>query len=103
MATENIKGQRKNVRVNINIECPDPSVVPRCVLVGVAKGIPLKMRDGEVLWDSEGAVRLVSGRATASFDLPKEKADLSRMRLFFPNREDYNLFRFVHPLYGGNY
>lgn len=103
MATENIKGQRKNVRVNINIECPDQSVVPRCVLVGVAKGIPLKMRDGEVLWDSEGAVRLAGGRATASFDLPKEKADLSRMRLFFPNREDYNLFRFVHPLYGGNY
>ncbi len=31
--------------------------------------------------------------------MDKGKADLKRMRLFFVNKEEYSLYKLIHPLY----
>jgi hypothetical protein len=78
----------------------DPSVesLPPMVAVRASEGIPLKRRDGEVVWSSEGPVPLAEGRATIGLP-PKSMADKERVRVFFEHDGDYNLYRFVHPLY----
>lgn len=78
----------------------DPSVesLPPMVAVRASEGIPLKRRDGEVVWSSEGPVPLAEGRATIGLP-PKSMADKERVRVFFEQDGDYNLYRFVHPLY----
>ncbi len=76
----------------------DVSSIPPIVAVQVAVGIPLKRTDGEVVWRSGGPVQLSQGKSVVTAQTPKT-VDIERMRLFFENDTDYNLFRFVHPLY----
>ena len=98
---EESDAQTGEAHVSISLECRGASSVPRCVLVGMAGGVPLRMRDGEVLWDSDGPIQLSDGRAAVSFDAALAGMKLPNLRLFFPDREEYNLYSLVHPLYGG--
>ena len=79
----------------------DPSVesLPPMVAVRATEGIPLKRKDGEVVWSSEGPLALSDGKATVGLP-PKSLADKERVRIFFERDGDYNLYRFIHPLYG---
>ena len=79
----------------------DPSVdaLPPMVAVRASDGIPLKRGDGEVVWSSEGPVALAEGRAKVDLP-PKSLSDKERIRVFFEKDGDYNLYRFIHPLYG---
>ncbi|MCL1979424.1 MAG: zinc ribbon domain-containing protein [Methanomassiliicoccaceae archaeon] len=72
--------------------------LPPMTAIAVQDGIPLKIWDGESIWSSNRPVALNSGRATIMFTV-KTKVDISKVRLFFVNEEDYNLFKFIHPLY----
>ena len=73
--------------------------MPSMIAVKSAVGIPLKRTDGEVLWRSQGPVRLSQGKGTVAVPL-RTQDDIEHMRLFFENDADYNLVRFIHPLYG---
>ncbi len=99
MSAVPVKGDRKKSRIEISFNCPGESVVPRCVMVRTDEGIPLRERDGEIVWESDDPVVLSDGRAECSFVMPKDEADLQRMRLFFPDRRNYSKYRFVHPIY----
>jgi hypothetical protein len=72
--------------------------LPPMTAIAVKEGIPLKIWDGESIWSSNRPVPISSGKAVIVFNV-REKVDISRVRLFFVKEEDYNLFRFVHPLY----
>jgi len=72
--------------------------LPPMVAVRATEGIPLKKTDGEIVWRSEG-VTLHAGKATEEVH-SKGFSDPARVRLFFENDADYNLYRFIHPLYG---
>jgi hypothetical protein len=72
--------------------------IPEIVMVRTEEGIPLRKTDGEVLWSSNGPVQLQGGKCKLSISL-KGHTDKEHMRLFFSNEDDYNLFRFIHPLY----
>ncbi len=72
--------------------------LPAISITRVETGIPLKKEDGEILWSSDGEVDLKDGKCKLSIDL-KGHTDIEHMRVFFVNEEDYNLFRFIHPLY----
>ncbi|MBO4502745.1 MAG: zinc ribbon domain-containing protein [Candidatus Methanomethylophilus sp.] len=97
--TESVKGDRKKTRVVIYFTCPDESALPRCVMVRSEEGIPLREKDGTVVWESDDPIILSNGRAECFFVTDKDDLDLSRMRLFFPDKRNYNKFRFVHPIY----
>lgn len=91
-----MKSERGNVRVDLTT---DQSVreLPPMMAVQVARGIPLKRSDGEVIWRSDSNVPLTAGSGTVTFQA--KVADMSNVRLFLVDEENYNLFRFVHPLY----
>ncbi len=99
VSTSAVKGDRKKTRLEISFNCPGETVIPRCVMVLTDQGIPLRQRDGEVVWESDDPIILSNGRADCSFVMGKEEVDLSRMRLFFPDKRNYNKYRFVHPIY----
>jgi hypothetical protein len=88
---------RKNSVIELST---DESVesIPEIVMVRTEEGIPLRKGDGEILWSSEGPVQFTGGKCKLTISL-KGHQDEEHMRLFFSNEEDYNLFRFVHPLY----
>ncbi len=77
---------------------PDISQIPPVIAVQVAIGIPLKRTDGEVIWRSHNSVPITQGRGSLTVQC-KNLEDPARIRLFFENDTDYNMFRFVHPLY----
>lgn len=89
---------REGTRIEIAAD-PDVQEMPSMIAVKSAVGIPLKRTDGEVLWRSQGPVRLTQGKGTVAVPL-RTQDDIEHMRLFFENDADYNLFRFIHPLYG---
>ncbi len=99
MSAVPVKGDRKKSRVEISFNCPGETVIPRCVMVITKEGIPLRERDGEIIWESDDPLVLTDGRAECFFVAGKDEIDLNRMRLFFPDRKNYNKYRFVHPLY----
>lgn len=98
LRSDPVKGENGRMRVHVRIECQGAVSVPRCVMVLVPEGIPLKMNDGEIVWESEDPMVLKDGRYEGDFVLEKDRSALDRMRLFFPRKEDYSRFRFVHPL-----
>ena len=57
--------------------------------VQVARGIPLKRSDGEVIWRSDSNVPLTAGSGTVTFQA--KVADMSNVRLFLVDEENYNL------------
>ena len=77
---------------------PEVTSIPRIVMVHVSVGIPLRKADGEIIWSSDGAIPFTGGKCKMNINL-KGRQDIEHMRIFFVNEEDYNLFRFVHPLY----
>ena len=93
-----VKQEKGGMRLDFSTD-PDAESLPPVIAVQVAVGIPLKRADGEVIWRSHGPVQLTGGSASLSVQC-KNLEDPARMRLFFENDTDYNLFRFVHPLYG---
>ncbi|MBR2093291.1 MAG: hypothetical protein IJ904_04510 [Candidatus Methanomethylophilaceae archaeon] len=78
----------------------DPSVgeIPAIMAVQSSERIPLRSGDGEVVWRSEGPVVFENGSATQSFECGPQ-TDMERIRLFFVEEADYNLFKFIHPIY----
>ncbi|MCL2032647.1 MAG: zinc ribbon domain-containing protein [Methanomassiliicoccaceae archaeon] len=97
LAAEGIS--RTDTKMILSIDT-DPSVkeLPPVSAVAVKEGIPLKIWEGETMWSSNRPVPIVSGRNVTVFTV-KDRIDISKVRLFFVNEEDYNLFRFIHPLY----
>jgi len=93
----NIDGNKKTANLDL-VTDPEVTELPPIALVRVEVGIPLRKGDGEILWSSGGPVRLTGGKARVMMTT-KGHDDRERMRIFFENEEDYNLFRFVHPLY----
>jgi len=88
---------RKESLLNISTD-QDVQSLPAIVIVKVDVGIPLRKGDGEIIWSSDGEVALAQGARSLRVDL-KGHRDIEHMRVFFSNEEDYNLFRFIHPLY----
>jgi len=91
----------RNGLKNTSVEfSTDPSVteLPEVIAVCVDEGIPLRKEDGSVIGSSNGPVKLVNGNGKISMELNKA-ADSEHVRLFFTDEENYNLFRFIHPLY----
>ena len=72
--------------------------IPPLAIVRVDEGIPLRKEDGEVLWSAKASIPFTSGRSTLRITLGGH-TDVEHMRAFFVNEEDYNLYRFIHPLY----
>lgn len=77
---------------------PEVTKIPPVAIVRVDVGIPLKRGDGETMWSSSGPVTFTGGKAKLDITLGGQ-TDIEHMRVFFVNEEDYNLFRFIHPLY----
>lgn len=90
---------KHDCQIIVSFDAPDQTAIPPMLMVLTREGIPLKATDGEVIWESDEPLSVTEGKATASFTVPREKSDIARMRLFFSNKEDYNLNRFIHPLY----
>ncbi|MBO4357848.1 MAG: zinc ribbon domain-containing protein [Candidatus Methanomethylophilaceae archaeon] len=92
-----VESSRKSSSIEI---ATDESVdsIPEIVMIRTEEGIPLRKEDGETLWSSNGPINLSGGKCTLNINL-KGHQDIEHMRLFFSNEEDYNLFRFIHPLY----
>ena len=90
---------KTETRIVISFDA-DPTVkeLPPVQAIAVKIGIPLKTWDGETIWTSGRPIPLTSGKAMAMFTV-KDRVDISKMRLFFVKEDDYNLFRFIHPLY----
>ena len=91
------KKEKTGMRMDFTAD-PDVSEIPAIIAVQVAVGIPLKRTDGEVIWRSHNPVQLTQGRGSLTVQC-KNLEDPARMRLFFENDSDYNMFRFMHPLY----
>jgi len=77
------------------------SELPPVTAVAVKEGIPLKIWDGESIWSSNKPIPLNAGKAVVVFTV-KDKVSIARVRLFFVRDEDYNILRFIHPLYKEN-
>ena len=92
-----VKQEKGGMRMEFSTD-PDIGQIPPIVAVQVAVGIPLKRTDGEIIWRSHNPVALVQGKGTLTVQC-KNLEDPARMRLFFENDADYNMFRFMHPLY----
>lgn len=93
------KISKDETQVTVAIDT-DPSIraMPPAIAVHVKEGLPLKKWDGEAVWNSGRAIPLSAGRASFSF-IVRGDSDLRKVRLFFVNDEDYNLFRFIHPIF----
>ena len=96
---ERVKEDRNLTRIVMDLECAEGDSIPRLAMTATNVGIPLRMNDGEVVWDSQDPIALQDGRAQTWFTMDKGKADLKRMRLFFVNKEEYSLYKLIHPLY----
>ena len=92
-----VRKEKMGMRMDFTAD-PDVSEIPAIIAVQVAVGIPLKRTDGEVIWRSHNPVQLTQGRGSLTVQC-KNLEDPARMRLFFENDSDYNMFRFMHPLY----
>ena len=92
-----VRKEKAGMRMDFTAD-PDVSEIPAIIAVQVAVGIPLKRTDGEVIWRSHNPVQLTQGRGSLTVQC-KNLEDPARMRLFFENDSDYNMFRFMHPLY----
>ena len=90
---------RTETKIILSIET-DRGVVelPPMMAVAVKEGIPLKLWDGESIWSSNRPIPISNGKAAIMFTVG-DKVDISKVRLFFVKEEDYNVFRFIHPLY----
>ncbi|MCL2148735.1 MAG: hypothetical protein FWH47_05295, partial [Methanomassiliicoccaceae archaeon] len=97
MRTEGAAGPDTKVILSIDAD-PGVRELPPVAAITVKEGIPLKIWDGESIWSSNRPVPISSGKNVTVFTA-KGKVDVSKTRLFFVNEEDYNLFRFIHPLY----
>jgi len=93
------EGSKTESRITLSIDA-DRSVIelPPVTAVAVKEGIPLKIWDGESIWSSNRPIPLNNGKAVVSF-IVKDKVDISKVRLFFVKEDDYNMLRFIHPLY----
>lgn len=92
-----VKEDRSGVIIDLETES-SVTALPQIIAVQVDVGIPLKRADGEVVWRSDSAIRLTDGKCT--FRIPAGAIrDVKLMRLFFEDEENYNMFRFIHPLY----
>ena len=74
------------------------SSIPAVCITRVDVGIPLRKEDGERLWDARTPISLTGGKTAIQINLGGH-TDAEHMRVFFDNDEDYNLYRFIHPLY----
>jgi len=92
-----VKGTGRNIDMRFEAN-PDVKVIPPMAAVHVKEGIPLKIWDGENIWESKRGTPLTNGVATMSIQT-ESKVDLRKVRLFFTNNEDYNQFRLIHPVY----
>lgn len=93
------RSMRGSSKANVSLETePGIRMLPPMCAISVSEGIPLKIWDGENIWTCRTPIALSNGRATISFTAPP-KLDLSKVRLFFLDEEDYHSFRFIHPLY----
>ena len=92
-----VRKEKTGMRMDFTAD-PDITEIPAIIAVQVAVGIPLKRTDGEVIWRSHNPVQLTQGRGSLTVQC-KNLEDPARMRLFFENDSDYNMFRFMHPLY----
>ena len=93
-----VRQEKGGMRMEFSADA-DVSEIPPILAVQVAEGIPLKRSDGEVIWRSHNPVQLTQGKGVLTVQC-KNLEDPARMRLFFENDANYNMFRFMHPLYG---
>ncbi|MDR0887682.1 MAG: zinc ribbon domain-containing protein [Candidatus Methanoplasma sp.] len=94
-----IEKSRAESKVDLSIETSAyVKELPAMSAVLVKEGIPLKRHDGESIWSSGRPVPLSGGKVVISFT-SKHNVDLPKVRVFFDNDEDYNTFRFIHPIY----
>ena len=92
-----VRQEKGGMRMEFSADA-DVSEIPPILAVQVAEGIPLKRSDGEVIWRSHNPVQLTQGKGVLTVQC-KNLEDPARMRVFFENDADYNMFRFMHPLY----
>lgn len=97
MSVEGSSRTETKIILSISTE-PGIKELPPMSAICVKEGIPLKIWDGEAVWSSNRPVPITGGKAVIIFTA-KGQVDVSKVRLFFVNEEDYNLFRFIHPLY----
>ncbi len=95
------RGDKYSSILKINIETNETvRGLPPISAIMVQSGIPLKRSDGEAIWRSVNPVSLNEGRMTITTKVPKD-IDLSRVRLFMDNKNDYFIYKFIHPIYKG--
>ncbi len=88
---------RKGISFRLQAD-PEVESIPEIMAVQSDGRFPLRAGDGRTVWKSGGKVSLSGGTATVSF--PAEpQMEMERMRLFFCEESNYNIFRFIHPLY----
>ncbi len=92
-----MKADRRNATIDFSTD-PEVTQLPEVVAVRVAEGIPLRKEDGAQVGTSNGPVKLNNGTGRLVMDLGGA-TDVEHIRLFFADEENYNLFRFIHPLY----
>ncbi len=92
-----VKQERSGIRLGFQTD-KDVKAIPPVVAVVATTGIPLKQRDGERVYESNGTIKLIDGKGELS--IACSKIDIARMRLFFADDRDYNMFKLIHPLYG---
>ena len=92
-----MKPEKSGIHMEFSAD-PDVREIPPIIAVQVTEGIPLKRADGEVIWRSHSPVPLTGGKGVLNIQC-KALKDITKVRLFFENDENYNLYRFVHPLY----
>ena len=88
---------KKTMTIRLSTDT-DVTEIPAVIAVQSSERIPLRAGDGEVVWTSNDPVPFVGGAATVSFECGPQ-TDMERIRLFFVEEADYNLFKFVHPIY----
>ncbi|MBO4568612.1 MAG: hypothetical protein J5674_01305, partial [Candidatus Methanomethylophilaceae archaeon] len=72
--------------------------IPPVMAVQSSERIPLRAGDGEVVWRSNAPIKFSDGAAFVTVSC-NQAVDVERIRLFFEEEADYNLFKFIHPLY----
>ncbi|MDR1404672.1 MAG: zinc ribbon domain-containing protein [Candidatus Methanoplasma sp.] len=97
VSAENLSRAETKVIISFDTE-RSVKELPPMMAIAVKEGIPLKICNGESIWSSGRPVLISSGKAVAVFTA-KGIVDIKKVRLFFAKEEDYNLFRFIHPLY----
>jgi hypothetical protein len=93
------KASKVDSKILLSIETePQIKELPAMCAICVSEGIPLKMWDGVSIWTSKTPTPLNNGKTVITF-MAGPKLDLSKVRLFFLNEEEYHNFKFIHPLY----